>query len=130
MFELKVHAHFDAAHRLRNYTGKCSYLHGHTWKIEAVIQGNQLDDTGMLTDFRVLKELLANVVDEFDHRYINDLPGFADNLPEALNPTAENIANYIYKKMRQQIEARVSCIRLKEIRVWESPGACAAYWEE
>lgn len=130
MFEIKIYAHFDAAHRLRNYTGKCSCLHGHTWKIEAVVQGKQLDSTGMLVDFKMLKEFLAKIVDEFDHHYINDLPVFADNKPDALNPTAENIANYIYKEMRQQLDTRITGIRLKEIRVWESSDTCAAYWEE
>ncbi|MFZ5640640.1 MAG: 6-carboxytetrahydropterin synthase QueD [Bacillota bacterium] len=130
MYEIRVHAHFDAAHRLRNYTGKCSRLHGHTWKIEALVQGNGLDSTGMLIDFKVFKGILADVLDEFDHQCINDLPGFTDNLPDTLNPTAENIAKYIYQKMRQQIKARVPGTRLGKITVWESPGAAAAYWED
>lgn len=130
MYEIKIQASFDAAHRLRNYTGKCSNLHGHTWKIEAVVKGNKLDGTGMLIDFKILKELLNNVINEFDHRYINDLPDFADNAENTMNPTAENIANYIYKKMRQQIADRLPGISLDKIWVWESPGAGAAYWED
>jgi 6-pyruvoyltetrahydropterin/6-carboxytetrahydropterin synthase len=130
MYEIRVHAHFDAAHRLRNYTGKCSRLHGHTWKIEALVQGKGLDSTGMLIDFKVLKGILADVVDEFDHQYINELPGFADTQSGTLNPTAENIAKYIYQKMGQQINARVPDIRLGKITVWESTGAAASYWED
>lgn len=130
MYEIRVHTHFDAAHRLRNYTGKCSRMHGHTWKIEALVQGNGLDSTGMLIDFKVIKGILAEIVDEFDHQYINELPVFSDNLPDTMNPTAENIAKYIYDKMQQQINAGMPDIRLSKITVWESPAAAAVYWED
>jgi len=130
MYELTIHAHFDAAHRLRDYKGKCARLHGHTWQIEAVVQGKSLDNTGMLIDFKLLKELLGNVIDEFDHRCINELPGFADDVPDTMNPTAENIAHYIYEKLQQLITTRKPHIRLSRVRVWESPGAGAAYWED
>ncbi len=130
MYELTIRAHFDAAHQLRNYTGKCSNLHGHTWDIEAFVQGEILDNTGMLMDFRVLKEILGCIIDEFDHRCINELPAFADNKPDTLNPTAENIAQYIYNKMRQELKNRLPDTELRMIKVWESPDASAAYWED
>ena len=130
MYELTIHAHFDAAHRLRNYEGKCSRLHGHTWQVQAFVRGDHLDQTGMLVDFKILKTILSEIVDGFDHRNLNELPDFDDNLPGTLNPTAENIAQYIYNKMRRQLLQNVPGVKLTKVQVWEAPGAGAAYWED
>lgn len=58
MFELVVGEHFDAAHFLRGYTGKCAKVHGHTWQVEIRVQGEKLNECGMLVDFAFLKEKL------------------------------------------------------------------------
>lgn len=126
MFELTVKTHFDAAHRLRNYVGKCAQVHGHTWHVEILVTGDKLDDTGMLIDFAELKSIINEEVTLFDHRYINELEAFGE---EGLNPTAENLAAYLFREIQVKLEDAKPGVNLKEIRVWESPNACAAYRE-
>lgn len=76
---------FDAAHNLINYHGKCERLHGHTYKLVVKLKGKP-DHEDMVYDFVDLKRLVKKeVIEEFDHHYIND---FIEQ------PTAENIAMY------------------------------------
>mgnify|MGYP005665459171 CR=1 FL=1 len=97
MYRLRVETKFDAAHKLVSYEGKCSRLHGHTWKVEVFVVGNKLDEIGMLTDFRVLKEKLNEVIEKLDHSFLNDFE-------EMGNPTCENIARYIYERLKAKLE--------------------------
>lgn len=123
MYYLKVKSHFDSAHFLRNYEGKCANIHGHTWKIEIVVKGSQLNEQGLLIDFGVLKKMLAEVVADFDHKLINDLEEFG---PGKLNPTAENIAYYIYKRLNPILPNETV---LDSVEIWESEKASAIYKE-
>ena len=129
MYELSIKGHFDAAHYLRDYPGKCSQIHGHTWEIEVVVAGAELDGLGMLIDFSVLKRNLKEVLAQFDHRLINDLAGFGQG---ELNPTAENLAKFIYQQLQSGIETQTGSgkkIKVIRVRVWESPNASATYKE-
>lgn len=119
MYELTVKAHFDAAHALRGYPGECRNLHGHTWDVEATVQGEDLDSIDIVYDFKQLKADLATVLERYDHGYLNDVPPF-----DTLSPTAENLARVIYDAMVEQVGAQVS---VKEIAVWESPVAKIVY---
>ena len=94
LFELTVKAEFEAAHHINGYQGKCQRLHGHNWSVEAVVEGYALDKLGMLIDFKVLKAELNAVLDELDHRYLNELPIFSTK-----NPTAENLAKYVFEQL-------------------------------
>ncbi len=118
MYNLKVEAHFSAAHNLRNYKGKCEELHGHNWKVEADVLCNKLDKSGMVLDFKYLKNELNKILEALDHKYLNGIAYF-----KKANPTSENIASYIYKRLKPQVRA------LKSITVWESEDACATYSE-
>ncbi|MGQ9523738.1 MAG: 6-carboxytetrahydropterin synthase QueD [Armatimonadota bacterium] len=120
MYELRVEASFDAAHCLREYDGPCGRLHGHTYRVQVVLQGQQLSPSGMLVDFREAKCALNDVVQRFDHRLLNEVPPFT-----TLNPTAENLARHFYEELRQVLGACVA-----RVTVWESPSSCASYWEE
>ncbi|HHW43685.1 MAG: 6-carboxytetrahydropterin synthase QueD [Thermoanaerobacteraceae bacterium] len=124
MYRLTVIKRFAAAHRLINYRGQCSRLHGHTWTVEVSVQGEQLDANGMLVDFRDLKEMVARLIGELDHSYLNELPPF--NTPDH-NPTAENLASYLFRQLKARLHPALT---LNEVRVWESPDACASYREE
>lgn len=129
MYELSIKGHFDAAHYLRDYPGKCSQIHGHTWEIEAVVAGAELDSLGMLIDFSVLRRNLKEVLAQFDHRMINDLAGFGQG---EQNPTAENLAKFIYQELQSRIETQTGSgkkIKVIRVRVWESPNASATYKE-
>jgi len=125
MYELTVRRHFDAAHHLWGYPGRCVRLHGHTWLVEVLVAGERLDEYGMLMDFHELQELVEEAVKDLDHRYLNDLDPF--NKPgRETNPTAENIARYVYARLKAKLKPGV---RLVKVKVWESPDAWASYAE-
>lgn len=96
---------FDSAHRLPDYNGPCAQLHGHTYRLQVVVEG-QIDKNGMVIDFADLKQLVQKtVLIPLDHHYLNDL---------LKQPTAENIAEWIW----QQLQGKLN---LFEIRLWETP---------
>lgn len=119
MYELTVKSHFDAAHVLNGYPGECSLLHGHTWDIEVTVAGERLDEVGIVYDFKRFKSDLAEVLERYDHAYLNDVEPF-----NALNPTAENLARVIFEALAEKIGEEVS---VKEVVVWESPVARIVY---
>jgi len=128
MYELIVKSRFAAAHFLNNYDGPCAQLHGHTWLVEAVFCGKQLDDKGMLVDFRILKNGVKEVIDRLDHQNLNDLEQFQAG--SQLNPTAENLARDIFHALKDNLTNTIPNVRLSRVRVNESPEAGAVYWED
>jgi 6-pyruvoyltetrahydropterin/6-carboxytetrahydropterin synthase len=121
MFELTVIMDFAAAHRLVDYDGQCSNIHGHTWQVEACVASNTLNEAGMVMDFKDLKTALSSIIEKYDHCCLNDVPPF--NL---INPTAENIARQIYVLMKPLCFP----VRLTSIKVWESDSSNAIYRED
>lgn len=122
MFKVAVKLDFSAAHSLRGYKGKCEDLHGHNWKVEAVFASKKLDTKGMSIDFHEIKDWLRKVLDELDHKHLNEISYF-----KKVNPTSENLAEYIYDKISCQLPV-VSC-QLKEVTVWESDNCSATYFK-
>jgi len=123
MYRIGKTVSFDSAHYLRGYIGKCARLHGHRWEVEPTISRIDTDELGMVIDFGIVKEKLKEIIDyHFDHYCINDFPPFND----ALNPTAENIAAYLYQQLKLKLPPQV---KLDSIKVWESPEAWAEYKE-
>lgn len=114
-YEMTIKDHFDASHALPGYDGPCQYLHGHTWEIEVTVAGEHLDSVGILYDFKALKGDLHGVLDNFDHRHINDAPPF-----DIINPTAENLARIIFFEVEKTLPSGIS---LQQVVVWESPAA-------
>ena len=100
MFEVRVEDDFAAAHFLKDYHGKCENLHGHNYKVFVHVEGNSLDEGGMLIDFSVLKRELKNVLSCLDHTNLNDIPFFEQN------PSAERIARYIYLKLVENLKEK------------------------
>jgi len=120
MYQLTVKQHFDAAHYLRGYQGKCEALHGHRFLAAVKAEASRLDDAGMAYDFTELKSHLRDVLARLDHTCLNDVPPFDD-----INPSSENIAAAIYKEIKDKLaDAPVS---LTCVEVWESPNSGAAY---
>ena len=119
MFKLRIESHFDAAHKLVGYKGKCSRVHGHRWKVEVFVSGNKLDNIGILVDFEVLKQKVEKTVGKLDHSFLNDFK-------EIGNPTSENISRYIFKNLRVVLGS----VKLEKVRVWESPESWCEYFEE
>ena len=118
MYSLRVEGSFSSAHNLRGYKGKCEDLHGHNWRVEMCVKSLDLDNIGMLLDFKFLKKKLSVVLEKMDHKYLNKLIYF-----KKMNPTSENIAKYIYNQLKNGIPA------LKSITVWENSTSCATYEE-
>jgi len=125
MFEVTVEAGFSSGHYLRNYQGKCENPHGHNYRVLVTLAGAELDETGLLLDFKLLKNLLRPVVDYLDHQMINDLPPFTE-----LNPSAENLARYFYDETsRELLEITSGRVRIKDCTVFETDTSFARYYE-
>ena len=90
---------FSSAHYLSNYKGKCENLHGHNWKVRAILKGHKLDNEGMLYDFVILKKHLKEILDELDHKILNDI-----DFISPLSPTAENIGKRIFERLESKIK--------------------------
>lgn len=121
MYELTIRALFSAAHNLRNYRGTCERLHGHNYKVEIALQTESLDKTGMAMDFKKAKKILHTIISKLDHQYLNKIAWFKKR-----NPTAENIARFFYEEVSGKLKKN---IRLSYVKVWESPGCAAKYFE-
>lgn len=122
-YQLKVVTDFASAHTLRDYPGSCSRMHGHNWKVELEAVATRLDSTGMGIDFKEMKRVANEVGDELDHRYLNDLEPFKN-----VNPTAENIAAYMYKEISGRLNT--DTVKVTAVTLWETERACVRYSEE
>lgn len=121
MYTVCVQAHYDAAHFLRSYEGKCHQLHGHRYVVEAVLETPDLDDSGLAYDFSDLKRELRGLAEELDHTNLNDLPQFQE-----VETSAENQARWFYDALRDRLPEHLR-EGLVHIRVWESPHQWAQY---
>lgn len=121
MFNLTIIVDFEAAHYIPNYPGKCCRLHGHNWKVEVMVTGSQLNELGMLIDFRDLKAEVNQIIDKLDHYYLNETEPFT-----TIPPTAENLAKYIFDELsaRPALQAQA---KVAEVKVWESARSAVAY---
>jgi 6-pyruvoyltetrahydropterin/6-carboxytetrahydropterin synthase len=118
MFEIFVEHTFAAAHALRNYHGKCENVHGHNYRVQVGLEGDDVDENGLLYDFAELKKRLRAASEYLDHQFLNELKPF-----DELNPSAENIARYLY----QEIQREIKTASLAYVRVWETDTSCAVY---
>ena len=110
MYRLSVHDSFSSAHQLKGYSGKCEAVHGHNWKVEVEVQGERLNDIGLLMDFSDLKKILKSVIDPLDHVLLNEVEAFRDK-----NPSSELIARHIYHQLKDALPAG---IEIATITVW------------
>ena len=120
MYEISVENHFDAAHFLRGYQGKCEALHGHRFRAVVKVSASKLDDIGIAYDFAELKQHLDHILSRFDHTCLNDVPPF-----DKINPSSENIAATIYSELQPKLAG--APVSISGIEVWESPQTGIAY---
>ena len=126
MFEVTVEAGFSSGHYLRNYRGKCENPHGHNYKVFVTLIGEKLDDTGLLLDFKLLKQVMRPTVEYLDHKMINELEPFVSEL----NPSAENLAKYFYDQTSAQLHEMTSGrVRVKDCTLYETDTSFARYYE-
>jgi len=121
MYELKVVTDFAAAHQLKMVAEKCENLHGHNWKIEVCVAGENLNNAGVLIDFGELKQYISEIIARLDHKFLNELDYFHDDNP----PSSENIARYIADALQSMINN--SDVKVIRVTSWESENACATY---
>lgn len=123
MYELKVITSFSAAHRLENFYGKCESLHGHNWKVEVFLMGEMLDEAGLLLDFGVVKARTRELLEEIDHKYLNELPAFSHQ-----NPSSENLASFLFQRLAAVLNQ--DGVKVSRVNVWESDTSCASYFQD
>ena len=121
MFEVTIEQSFAAGHALRQYRGKCENVHGHNYRCQVTMEGQQLDSTGLLIDFVAAKKILQGIIDRLDHQWLNEFSPF-----DVLNPSAENIAKYIYEEFTKGMDGQ-SGARLASVRLWETDTSSATY---
>lgn len=107
---------FEAAHRLPGVpaTHRCSRLHGHSYRVEVQLEGPVDPHTGFVVDFFDLENSFADIVGVLDHRCLNDVVGLE-------NPTAENIAIWIWERLKPGISP------ISAVRVFETADCWAEY---
>lgn len=120
MYQVSVEEHFDAAHYLRAYGGKCENLHGHRFKVVITVRASKLNEAGLAYDFVELRRHLREILDSFDHTCLNDVSPF-DNI----NPSSENIATTIYERLKLLLS--LGAVSLTSVEVWESPHSRVCY---
>lgn len=120
MFEISIRDHFDSAHFLRGYQGRCENLHGHRYNVTVYVRSEQLNDIGLAYDFTELKSHLKAILTRYDHVCLNEIQPFTE-----INPSAEQIALTLYQELRPHVEG--AGVTLHRVDVWESPESCATY---
>jgi 6-pyruvoyltetrahydropterin/6-carboxytetrahydropterin synthase len=121
MYEIEILSTFSAAHRLLDYKGKCENLHGHNYKVQAAVRAESPGSGGMVIDFGDLKKAVNSVLDNLDHKYLNELDPF-----KKIDPSAENLAAYIFAETAKILGNKGSM--LYSITIWESDTSRATYF--
>lgn len=120
MFEVTIRKSFAAAHQLRDIGGKCEGLHGHNFTVEVSAGAQSLNKDGLLLDFRLLKRWTNEILEELDHKYLNELPCLKD-----LNPSSEIIAQFMFERLAEK--AKSANAPITRVTVWESEDARVSY---
>lgn len=119
-FELNKDLNFSAAHFIPSEeAGKCQAMHGHTYFINVTVGGNQLDSSGFLIDFKLLKEAIHK---KYDHSVLNDHPEFKDSFP-----TTEGLAEHIWTTIQSVLDARENKPACLQVIVRETPTSYVVY---
>jgi 6-pyruvoyltetrahydropterin/6-carboxytetrahydropterin synthase len=121
MFQVSVRQHFDAAHYLRGYQGKCENIHGHRFEVVVGVNVEKTDEIGLAYDFAQLKRQLGEILSRFDHTCLNDVAPF-----DQLNPSSENIAMTVYHELKNKLQGEP--VAISSVQVWESPESCITYY--
>ena len=121
MYTVSVQAHYDAAHFLRNFKGKCERLHGHRYTVEVALQSEEVDESGIAFDFTELKERLRELAGRLDHQNLNEIPPFTE-----IETSTENQARYFYDELKRLLPEAMAR-GLLYARVWETPNQWAQY---
>jgi 6-pyruvoyltetrahydropterin/6-carboxytetrahydropterin synthase len=119
-YRVTVSARFEAAHNLIDYPGGPEPLHGHSYRVDAVLESRDLQQHDLAVDFTQAKKALAAIAREFDYKYINEHPAFAGR-----NTSAENLARYFSERL--ETSGVLGLARVAEVTIWEGPENRASY---
>lgn len=124
MYEVAVEKTFAAGHALRDYHGRLENIHGHNYRVRALLQGEELDATGLLVDFIEVENVMKRVIARFDHVYLNETPPF-----DVVNPSAENMARVFFDEISRGIAngSQQNQVRVSEVSIWETDEMRATY---
>jgi len=125
-YDLRVVTEFSSAHILRGYAGACERIHGHNFRVVVVVRAHELDSLGMGLDFYELLRMTEEITAELDHRLLNEVPPF-----DELNPTAENLAAHIYRRLVRSLAASEAHerVHMHSVTVHEDSRISARYHE-
>lgn len=115
---LRVVARFEAAHHLTSYRGAPEPSHGHSWRVEAALEAEELDAEGMAYDFVAVQRALLELTAQVDHRDLNTVPPF-----DRESPTTEHVAAWFHRGLAERLPGA----RLAEVTVWEGPDCSATF---
>ena len=122
MYDVTVKTGFSAAHQLRLYDGKYENLHGHNWTAQVTVEAGELNPIGVGIDFVELKGMVDKILSRLDYHNINEIPPF-----DKENPSAENIARWLFLELKTQIDT--DSTRIKRVEIYEMDGCGASYFE-
>ncbi len=120
MYQLFIEEHFDAAHLLRDYHGKCENMHGHRFKVVIRLKATKLQQNGLAYDFALLKRSLRETLARYDHAFLNEITPF-----DIIEPSCENIAATLYDELLPQF-ANLP-VTLTHVEIWETPSTGVSY---
>ncbi|MCX5856682.1 MAG: 6-carboxytetrahydropterin synthase QueD [Deltaproteobacteria bacterium] len=123
MYEVTIKKSFSAAHILKEIGGKCEDLHGHNFVVEVTVKGESLNKEDLLIDFRVLKGWTNEILEQLDHKYLNQIDIF-----KGMNPSSEQIARYIHDRLTDNMKSMD--LKVSRVTVWESENARVAYYDD
>ena len=130
MYEIKKIFTFEMAHQLTEaYSEECKGIHGHSYTMEVLVRGGILNEEGMLIDFKLLKERVNSLVDEWDHAFMvnqwaNQMVPKGKVVHFPGNTTAENMAKFAFNYLKTLVP------QIHRINLWETATGCASYWED
>jgi 6-pyruvoyltetrahydropterin/6-carboxytetrahydropterin synthase len=120
MYEVTIKKSFSAAHLLKEIGGKCEELHGHNFLVEVSVVSESLNSEGLLIDFRVVKRWTDEVLEQLDHKYLNEIEYF-----KSINPSSEQLARFLYDRISEK--SRQMNVTLSHVTVWESDNSRVSY---
>jgi 6-pyruvoyltetrahydropterin/6-carboxytetrahydropterin synthase len=120
MYEVTIKKSFSAAHLLKEIGGKCEELHGHNFLVEVSVVSESLNSEGLLIDFRVVKGWTDEVLEQLDHKYLNEIEYF-----KSINPSSEQLARFLYDRISEK--SRQMNVTLSRVTVWESDNSRVSY---
>jgi 6-pyruvoyltetrahydropterin/6-carboxytetrahydropterin synthase len=120
MYEVGISAQFEAAHRLEGNFGPATRMHGHTYRIEAIVAGHHLHPDGTLFDITRLQDAVNAIVADLHYRDLSTVEGL-----QHMNTTAENVARYCWERIASAV--RGVGLQTLTVRIWENPQAFASY---